>query len=276
MSGSRVSSSRSITSISRRARWAPRQKCGPAAPKPRCGLGVPQDVEPVGVLEDLLVPVGRGVEEEHLVAGVELLARQDGVLGDGPSHPDHRAGPPHDLVDSGGGHADRVGLPDGPLVGVLGQGQDAVGDRVAGGLVAGGQQEDEERGELGVGERLAVDVGGDERGGQVVGRVFDPVGGELGHQGASAPGPPRASPSAGRCPPGGTRDRRTRAITLEQRKTVACSEGGRPIMSQMISRERGAANDGDEVALAEPGDPVDQPSGHLLDGLLDGTGRAGG
>src|SRR5215469_3664160 len=39
MVGTRVISSRSITLISRRARWAPRQKWGPAAPKPTCGLG---------------------------------------------------------------------------------------------------------------------------------------------------------------------------------------------------------------------------------------------
>jgi HAD superfamily hydrolase (TIGR01509 family) len=39
MSGTRVSSSRSMTVSSRRARCAPRQKCGPAAPKPTCGFG---------------------------------------------------------------------------------------------------------------------------------------------------------------------------------------------------------------------------------------------
>src|SRR5580704_307387 len=44
------------------------------------------------------------------------------------------------------------------LVGVLGHGQEAVTDRVAGGLVARDDQEDEERRDLGVSERLAVDV----------------------------------------------------------------------------------------------------------------------
>ena len=39
MSGTLTSSSRRIAAISLRARWAPRQKCGPAAPKPTCGLG---------------------------------------------------------------------------------------------------------------------------------------------------------------------------------------------------------------------------------------------
>jgi hypothetical protein len=39
MPGTRCSSSRSIAVISRRARCAPRQKCGPAPPKPTCGFG---------------------------------------------------------------------------------------------------------------------------------------------------------------------------------------------------------------------------------------------
>ena len=56
----------------------------------------------------------------------------------------------------------------GALVGVLGEGQQPVADGGAGRLVPGRQQEDEERGQLAVGQRLAVDVGGDEGGGEVV------------------------------------------------------------------------------------------------------------
>src|SRR5439155_72776 len=40
MSGSRCRSSSNITRISRRARFAPRQKCGPPAPKPTWSFGV--------------------------------------------------------------------------------------------------------------------------------------------------------------------------------------------------------------------------------------------
>ena len=40
MSGIRLNSSWNITVISRRARWAPRQKCGPGPPKPRWSFGV--------------------------------------------------------------------------------------------------------------------------------------------------------------------------------------------------------------------------------------------
>ena len=41
-------------------------------------------------------------------------------------------------------------------------------------------------------------------------------------------------------------------MMLEQRKTVACSEAGRPIMSQMISRERGAESSATKSHSPEP------------------------
>ena len=91
--------------------------------------------------------------------------------------------PTHDLVDSGRRDAGGIGLPQRPLVGVLGQGQQPVADGVAGRLVARHDQEDEEGRHLGRGERFAVDVGVDQGGGDVVGRV-DPSGlGQLGHEG---------------------------------------------------------------------------------------------
>ncbi len=62
-----------------RARLAPRQKWGPPPPKAMWGLGSRVDVEGVGVGEDVLVPVGRGVEEDDLVAGGDLGAAQRGV-----------------------------------------------------------------------------------------------------------------------------------------------------------------------------------------------------
>ncbi len=66
----------------------------------------------------------------------------------------------------------RVGLPQRPLLGVLRQGQQPVADGVAGRLVARHDEQDEEGGHLGVGERLAVDVGVDQGRGDVVGRVL--------------------------------------------------------------------------------------------------------
>ena len=41
---------------------------GAAAAEGDVRVGVPADVEDVGMLEDVLVPVGRGVEEDDLVA----------------------------------------------------------------------------------------------------------------------------------------------------------------------------------------------------------------
>ena len=47
MSGNRLNSSRNITVISRRARWAPRQKWGPGPPKPTWGFGIAPYVEAI-------------------------------------------------------------------------------------------------------------------------------------------------------------------------------------------------------------------------------------
>ena len=69
----RVSTSVSSARIWTRARWAPRQKCGPC-PKARCARASRLDVESVGSREDLLVTVGRGERHDHLVAGRDRLA----------------------------------------------------------------------------------------------------------------------------------------------------------------------------------------------------------
>ena len=66
-----------------------------------------------------------------------------------------------------------------PLVGVVEEGLHAVGDRVAGGLVAGNGQHDHEVAELVLGERLPVDVALHQLGDQVVPRVDLPVGRHL-------------------------------------------------------------------------------------------------
>ena len=69
--------------------------------------------------------------------------------GDGAAEVDHRGGPAHDLLDRGRRQRVEVGHPAVPLLGVLGEGEEAVGDGVAGGLVAGDHEEDEERRQLG-------------------------------------------------------------------------------------------------------------------------------
>ena len=65
------------------------------------------------------------------------------------AHVDHRRRPAHDLLDRRAARRVEVGPPRLPLLGVAGQRQHAVADRVAGGLVAGDDQQDEERGDLG-------------------------------------------------------------------------------------------------------------------------------
>ena len=67
-SGRRARSRSNIDrSSSRASRW-PRQKWAPK-PKARWSLGCRSDVEGLGVVEDGLVPVGRRVEQQHVLPG---------------------------------------------------------------------------------------------------------------------------------------------------------------------------------------------------------------
>ena len=98
--------------ISRRARLAPRQKCGPPAPKPTCSFGVRVTSKRYGSANCALVAVGRVVEHHDLVAGLDLLAADDGVARRGAAEVDHRRRPAHDLLDRGRGDAVEVVRPD--------------------------------------------------------------------------------------------------------------------------------------------------------------------
>ena len=118
-SGPRNSSKKILASS--RARLAPMHTCSPK-PKARwVGKGRPGDDEPVGRgAEDLLVTVGRGVQQDHELAG------RDGVSGDldvdrgGPAERLDRGDPPEDLLDRRRGRgtgrrpAGPVGRDDGP------------------------------------------------------------------------------------------------------------------------------------------------------------------
>jgi len=136
-------------------------------------------VELEGALEHLLVAVPRRVPEHHLLAGRDLLAAQLGVARGGAAEVDHGRRPAHDLLDRGGRDGVEVGGPDAALLGEVAERLHAVADRVARGLVARDDQQHEERRELLVGERLAVDLGVDERGDEVVAGVPAAVLGEL-------------------------------------------------------------------------------------------------
>jgi hypothetical protein len=86
----------------------------------------------------------------------------------------HRGGPAHDLFDGGRRDALEVLGPDAALRGGIAERLHAVTDRVARGLVARHDQQDEERGDLLLVQPLAVDVGVDQRRGQVVGGALTP------------------------------------------------------------------------------------------------------
>ena len=117
-----------MTSISRRARWAPRQKCGPAAPKPKWGLGRAAYVEGVGILEGRLVPVGRVVEEQDLVA-LGGAPRPESTVSSVTVRRIQITGEAHRTISSTpvAAMVVGIGLPQRPLVGVLGEGQQARG-----------------------------------------------------------------------------------------------------------------------------------------------------
>lgn len=92
-------------------------------------------VEPVGVLEALGVPVGRGEEQVGQLALAQRPPADRDVLG---GDPDDRLGRRVVAGEFLDGRADqhRVLAQPGQLVGVAQQGEHAVADQVGGGLVA--------------------------------------------------------------------------------------------------------------------------------------------
>src|SRR5690349_17364734 len=71
---------------------------GAGTAEARVGVRVAGQVEAERLVEHVLVPVGRVVEQHDLVAGRErVVAQRRPVLGHGAPEVDDRAGPPHDL-----------------------------------------------------------------------------------------------------------------------------------------------------------------------------------
>ena len=136
------------------------------------GIGRAPHVEGVGVVEHVLVPVGRVVVHDHPVALVHLGSPS--TVSSATVRRIQITGEPQRTISSMavGATPGRVGLPQRPLVRVLGQRQQPVADGVACGLVAGHDQQDEERRHLGVGQLLAVDVRVDQGRGHVLGRLL--------------------------------------------------------------------------------------------------------
>ena len=143
-------------------------------------VGLAADVELVGVVEDVLVAVGGGVPEHDGLALADGLAAQLYVLDGGALELDHDGGPAQDFLD-GGGH--QLGVRDEvfELVGVVEQRLDAAGDRVAGRLVAGGQQQHEVAVDFGGAQLPAVHLGAEQVREEVVAQaVALPLGDQLG------------------------------------------------------------------------------------------------
>lgn len=146
-SGICLRSSSNATLISRRARLAPRQKWAPPPPKPRCGLGLRARSNVQGSAN---FDSSRLAEQYHRrpCHRRPSWCRATQCLGSGCGACRPPGGPPHDLLDRGGRQAVEVRPPPVPLLGIAGQCQHAVSDRVARRLVAGHHQQDEERRDL--------------------------------------------------------------------------------------------------------------------------------
>ena len=170
ISGMRSSSSSNITRISSLARLAPRQKWGPPLPNATCSLGLRVMSKRNGSSNIVSSRLAEMYQKTTLSPSLICLAAQLDVVGRGAAEVHHRRAPAQHLLDRG---ADE--RPVGPqlreLVGVLVQGDHPVRDEVAGGLVAGDREQQEEQVDLEVGEPLAVDLGLGEDADEVVVRV---------------------------------------------------------------------------------------------------------
>ena len=148
-------------------------------PERQVRVGAAVDVEALGVVEDVLVAVGRRVVHRDLVAGLDLDASHFGVGGGGSPEVVQRVGPPQDLLDRAldqGG----VGSQLGQLVRVLEERQQPRRQHRLGGVEAGGDELDEERPEVDLAHHLPTELGAEDQRREVfAGRLLAPSGGEL-------------------------------------------------------------------------------------------------
>ena len=100
------------------------------------------DPEIVRSVDDLFVAVARDVPHGHLVALLDGLAAQFDIAQRGAAHIGQRGLPTDDLGYKGGDQA-VIGAQLGLLIGVLAERQDRAGDRVAGGVIAADDQQDQ-------------------------------------------------------------------------------------------------------------------------------------
>ena len=144
----------------------------PGSAKTDMEVGAAQHVEALGVFEMGLVAISGLVVHDDLVAHGEGLTAQGSGFGDGAAHVYDGTGVAHDFINRGRRDTVEVGRPDRSLIGVFREIAHAVGDRVARGLVAGHEQQDEEPADFGACQFLAVDLGVHEHRRQIFGRVL--------------------------------------------------------------------------------------------------------
>ena len=149
-----------------------------AAPERDVFVGRPGDVEAIRVREHRLVAVRGDVPEDDLVAVAHGLPTQLGVAHRRPAEAHDRRRPPQHLLDCGRQQG-AIGAYALELIRVLEERNHAVGDQVAGRLVAGDRQQEEEEVELEVAQPLAFDLGVDEDAHQVLRRFGAPLRREL-------------------------------------------------------------------------------------------------
>ena len=138
-----------------------------AAPEREVGIVRAADIEPVGRLEHVRVPVGGADQDGDVVARADLEPVHRAV---GPRAPDgrlRRGIEAQQLLDGRRDEAGVVAEP-GELVRVVEQRQHAVADQVGGGLVAGDQQEAQHVQHLALAQPLAAVLGMGERAQDVV------------------------------------------------------------------------------------------------------------
>ncbi len=140
-------------------------------PEAEVAVRVAGDIEVEGILEHRVVAIGRGVEQDQVLALAQGLAVELHVLEHGAPHVVHGRGPADHLFDRLLGEI-RVLAEQVELVGVLQERGHAAGDRVARGVVAGGEDDQVVAEGLDRTHRLAVGhLRGGEQGREVVARM---------------------------------------------------------------------------------------------------------
>ena len=129
------------------------------------------DVEPLRVVEDRFVAVGRRVVHRHLVAGLDLDVAQLGVGGRGATEVVQRVGPPQDLLD-GAVDQCRVGAQLGQLLGMVEQRQQSRREHRLGRVVAGGDELHEERTEVDLAHERAAELGTEDQRREIFAGLF--------------------------------------------------------------------------------------------------------